>query len=185
MTFDRASTVTIAIIVVIVAVAAWYTLRIPERSSEESTIAPDSFQAAQGSLGLTDLEGNPVSLEQFAGRVVVANSWASWCPFCVNELPDFAELVELYPEDEVVVLAINRAEPLGTITGYLNTIDELPGVIILQDTDDSFYDFIGGFTMPETVFYDPSGAVSTHKRGFMDLAEMQRLTEKARNQESE
>jgi len=44
----------------------------------------------------TDKEANPVSLEQFKGKVILINHWATWCPPCVAEMPSFQKLYDDY-----------------------------------------------------------------------------------------
>ena len=51
--------------------------------------------------------------------------------------------------------------------------------MFILDAADHLYGQIGGFSMPETIFYDTEGNVVVHKRGFMDLNEMRTHTEKA------
>ncbi len=55
---------------------------------------------------------------------------------------------------------------------FLKTIKNFEHIIFAIDKTDSFYTSIGGFAMPETVFYDSKGSIVFHKRGSMDLAEM-------------
>jgi DsbE subfamily thiol:disulfide oxidoreductase len=45
---------------------------------------------------LKDLEGKPVSSADFKGKVLVLNFWATWCPPCRAEIPDFIALQKEY-----------------------------------------------------------------------------------------
>jgi thiol-disulfide isomerase/thioredoxin len=58
---------------------------------------------------LEDLEGKPVSLSDFRGKWVIVNYWATWCPPCLEEIPD---LVQLYEDnrDTLVVLGVDFEE---------------------------------------------------------------------------
>lgn len=123
------------------------------------------------SFSLLDYDGNEVSNKDFEGKILVVNSWATWCPFCVNELPDFGELQEAF-EDEIVVIAINRSESTTKAKNYSDDLNVTSKFIFLQDPKDSFYKSIGGFAMPETLFVDSDGNIIIHKRGPMDVDEM-------------
>jgi len=117
-----------------------------------------------------------VALADFAGKPLVINAWAAWCPFCVKELPDFVLLQKEFPG--VVVIAIDRAESLSTAKSYTDDLGITEDLVFLLDRKDSFYKSLGGFSMPETIFVDKDGVTQSHKRGIMDLDEMRRNVEK-------
>ena len=58
---------------------------------------------------LDNLDGKPVSLSDFRGKWVIVNYWATWCPPCLDEIPD---LVQLYEDnrDTLVVLGVDFEE---------------------------------------------------------------------------
>ena len=49
-------------------------------------------------LIVTDPQGNSYSLSQMLDKPVVLNFWASWCPPCKSEMPDFEKLYAIYGE---------------------------------------------------------------------------------------
>ena len=120
---------------------------------------------------LKDYNGNEVRLSDFQGKVAVVNSWAVWCPFCRDELDDFGALQEEF-KDTIVVIAIDRAESLEKAKGFTDSLGVTDKMVFLLDPRDSFYQSIGGFSMPETIFVDKEGNIRIHKRGVMELSEM-------------
>lgn len=162
-------------IVLAVGVYVWSESRDKDNDGFADSIPKDSIERIWTSASYTNLDGEPIDLTDYRGRVLVVNSWASWCPFCVNELPDLATVAAEYEDRNVTVLAINRSESPLQVHAYLNTIGDLDGVIVVLDEADAYYSFIGGFAMPETVFYDSDGNVVKHKRGYMAIDEMRRL----------
>lgn len=137
-----------------------------DRNMDTGTSDFDAF----ASIALADYDGNSVALEKFRGKSLVINSWAAWCPFCRQELPDFAAFQKEFPG--ITVIAIDRQEPLETAKGYTDRLGISDDMVFLLDPGDEFYKNIGGFSMPETVFLDKSGAIVFHKRGPMTLDEM-------------
>ena len=122
-------------------------------------------------FALKDYDGNAVVFSQFRGRPVVVNSWAAWCPFCREELKDFSAVQREFG-DRVVIIAIDRAESLETAKRYSDELGVTEDLIFLLDPSDSFYQSIGGFSMPETIFVDREGKIVFHKRGPMKVDEI-------------
>ncbi|MFT7506891.1 MAG: thiol-disulfide isomerase/thioredoxin [Acidimicrobiales bacterium] len=177
---NKGTIITFAVVIAIFFLAGLYTYsiqhtaRVAEKDSEASRTLTVSEEAPY-----TDLEGNPFSFDDYRGQVRVVNAWASWCPFCTNELADFEQLAQEFSEQNVAVIAINRKEPRERAKHFLSSLGEFTYIDFAIDLSDAYYTSIGGFSMPETVFYDREGNIVIHKRGFMDIEEMRTLTNQA------
>lgn len=171
----RSNSITIGILVLIVGVAAWFAYQSVANNAASRGVSEAIDDLVPQTNPYTDLQGNHVDLAEYEGQVRVVNSWASWCPFCVQELPDLNTVAAEFADQDVVVLAINRGESSEKVKNYLRTITApVEDIIFVQDMADQFYDAIGGFSMPETVFYTAAGEIAVHKRGFMTVEEMRR-----------
>src|SRR3989344_4920619 len=167
---------TLIFIIVIVASVVFFSFNSGDNKSLTSKSDFDRF----AQVPLTDYESNVVSLEDFRGKPLVINSWAVWCPFCREELADFVELQKEFG-DQIVVIAVDRQEPLAKAKGFTDELEITDDMLFLLDSSDVFYKSIGGFSMPETIFLNGAGEIIMHKRGPMELDEMREHTNKIIN----
>jgi len=167
----KTKTTIIFIIIVIIAGVVFFIFNGGDNKSLTSKSDFDKF----ASISLVDYKGNVVSLEDFRGKPLVINSWAVWCPFCRAELTDFAELQKEFG-DRLVVIAVDRQEPLAKAKGFTDEIGVTGEMLFLLDPSDNFYQSIAGFSMPETIFVNGAGEIVVHKRGPMELDEMREHT---------
>lgn len=74
--------------------------------------------AAESDLAIEfpDKDGKPHRLEEWKGKILVVNFWATWCPPCLEEMPEFARLQdELGPKGlQFVGIAIDDAQAVGS-----------------------------------------------------------------------
>ena len=68
---------------------------------------PASRPAAAPSVGFTDMDGKPVNLSDFAGKLVLVNLWATWCAPCRHEMPSL-ERLQTRLGDKITILAISE-----------------------------------------------------------------------------
>lgn len=163
MQFLRGHMYTIIILAVLLIAAGGLAYYLTQRGAVMND--PLSLRSLEDQVALTDFEGNPVSLKEYRGSVLIVNLWASWTPFSITELPLLATLVAEYNNEEVRFIAVNRAEPVLQAQAFLNTISGVDALTLLLDPGDTLYKSLGGFAMPETVVYDARGVVVAHLRG--------------------
>jgi thiol-disulfide isomerase/thioredoxin len=183
---NRSNIIVLVCIILIIVLAGLFTYTIKQRNAKatiDASEAGTALKTESGNTAYTDIDGNPVALDDYLGNVLIVNSWASWSPFSVNELPSFARLGQEFIDSDVKVLAINRAESGATAQAFLRSVEATDGLLLILDPGDRYYDSIEGFSMPETIFYDVKGNIVHHKRGFMTYEEMRRLTLKTLEQQ--
>jgi len=66
-----------------------------------------SFQISAVEYQLPDTEGQMQSLDQYQGKWVIVNYWATWCGTCMKELPDLVSLHEDNKDKDIVVVGVN------------------------------------------------------------------------------
>jgi thiol-disulfide isomerase/thioredoxin len=74
------------------------------------------FPAPQ--LELRNLENQPVALSNYAGKVVLVNNWATWCPPCKAEMPTLEAYFRDYQSQDFVIVAIEAGEPVEEVAAF-------------------------------------------------------------------
>lgn len=133
---------------------------------------PETFE-------ITALDGTPMDLRQYRGRPVFVNFWGTWCPPCVDELPEMQAFAAAQGENGAAVVAANNSESVETITAYFEEHRmALPDIQFVLDPESTMYRWFGVFQMPTTYLVDEDGVVRDIKYGAFDAAEMQAYLDK-------
>lgn len=129
-----------------------------------------SIGAAAPEVEMVDFDGASVSLADYRGTPVVVNFWASWCPFCIAEMPDF-ERVHQRVGDRVAFLGVDLQDDRSQAV----RLAEETGVSyrLAADPDGVVYAAFGGSAMPTTVFIDADGIVREVVGGQMSASQLE------------
>ncbi len=151
-------------------------------TSQVAALGDLSVEPKVGSLApdfeVSAFDGSRHRLSSYRGKPVYLSFWATWCIPCQIELPDMQELLDRH-KDELAIITVNRAEPLGRAENFFSNIEKLngePGISFSvdgMDPDDTLYNEYRGLGMPVSVFIDANGKVVKVFNGLIDLSIME------------
>ena len=113
-------------------------------------------------LGSTQ-RGQPVSVSSLRGKVVVISFWATWCGYCMKEMPVLANLQSLATERglPLQVVSINYRESRDTFVRSSRALrGSLPGLLITWDGDGAIGKPYGVTGIPVMVMLHRDGTVA-------------------------
>ena len=132
----------------------------PKQNAKGNPLVPD--------FTLENEKGEEVSLWDYSGKVVILNFWASWCPPCKAEMPEFDKINdELKSSKDVVLLTINltdgQRETKLKALKFLNDNDY--GFNVLFDVDGIAAKIFGIQSIPTTAIIDKEGYLHDYIMG--------------------
>jgi cytochrome c-type biogenesis protein CcmF len=104
------------------------------------------------------LDGSMLTLSDLRGRVVVVNFWATWCPSCVDELPELQAVWEEYQQQDVLLVGIAVQEDLAEVQQAVSQFRLTYPVGLGEETLVTAY---GIPVIPTTVLVDQEGVVAS------------------------
>jgi len=143
------------------------------RAQGENVPAPDFV--------LKDLQGKDVELADYEGKVLVLNFWATWCPPCRAEIPDFVEAYAANRDKGLEILGVSvdrmtadRLLPF-VIKAKINYPVVLADAKIVQDYEPGDY-------IPATIIIDKKGILRHRHVGQIDKNTLIRLFNQYNNE---
>ena len=159
---------------------------LPSAQSRQSTLA-DAEQKLLKSLRITPAtiwieahnfvgelpDGKKVFLEDYQGRFVLLNFWATWCLPCLKEMPDFERAYQEIGEEKLVVLAVGMGEDKIKIRKFAEKYGfTYP---LLADPDMEITRLYGVKNIPVTYLIDPKGVILGRALGVREWANLDLL----------
>ncbi|MBP2239460.1 peroxiredoxin [Cytobacillus eiseniae] len=123
---------------------------------------------------LEDLNGNPIKLNDYKGKAILLNFWATWCPPCKDEMPHMEKLYQKYNNDGFEILAVNvmTSEKDPKNVNHFIEDYQLTFPIPIDEKGIVFHDYaILGY--PTSFFIDSDGVIRKKVMGPVNEEEME------------
>lgn len=136
-------------------------------SVEGSTSEPEKMAAPDFSV--LDSSGETVKLSDFVGKPIVINFWASWCPPCKSEMPEFNKVYEELGED-VTFMMVNLTDGARETKKKAEEYVAKEGFTfpVYFDTEQEAASLYPVSSIPTTFFIDAEGYIITGAQGAID-----------------
>lgn len=123
---------------------------------------------------LKDLDGREVTSEEFKGKVVLIDFWATWCPPCVKEIPEYTALQKKYADQGLVILGFSLDELPPARVREFGERSKL-GYQVLMGDEETVMAFGGIEGLPTAFLIDRDGYIRHRKVGLTDMKGYERL----------
>jgi thiol-disulfide isomerase/thioredoxin len=122
---------------------------------------------------LKDPDGHPVSSDQFKGKVVVFDFWATWCGPCRSEIPGYVDLQKKYGGAGLVIIGAAVQEPSAEeVKKFVRQYGVSYQIVM---ADDAIQTAFGGIdAIPTTYLIDRDGNIRDKKVGAVETAEYEK-----------
>ncbi|HEY2113565.1 MAG TPA: redoxin family protein [Candidatus Angelobacter sp.] len=112
---------------------------------------------------ISTLQGQQVSLKQLAGRIVVMDFWATWCPPCRASVPELKELTKKYPVEKLTLISVSADKDDSAWREFV--AKKKMDWAQYRDADHKVLDAFGIHSFPTYLVIDGDGAIKERFTG--------------------
>ncbi len=142
------------------------------RSALKEKLLSEKLDDSMPSFTIESINGNFISSEKFAGKILIIDFWATWCPPCRKEFPHLNELqIEYQNDNEVQIIALSTDKDKEKVAPFIEKNNyEIP---IFYDNNVS--DEFGVNGIPTLFIIDKDGIIRYKKVGFTEGEEFDKI----------
>ena len=123
---------------------------------------------------MKDMSGVQHQLSSYKGKWLLVNYWATWCPPCLEEVPDLVNLYDQRKQKDLMVLGV--VFDYKDVKEVKEYVDDMLMSYPIVLGDDSVTQQIGtAEVLPTTFIYNPQGVLVKVKRGIVTKAYIEKI----------
>lgn len=122
-------------------------------------------------FSMTDTAGKVHKLSQYKGKWVLVNFWATWCPPCLEEIPDLVDLHENKKNNLVVLGVALDYQDGGLVKDFADSMMVSYPIILGNRKMAAQIGPVDG--LPTTYLYNPQGKLVAHQLGAITRADVE------------
>ena len=143
-----------------------------QAETREKSAVVESQKTSQ--FALKDTAGITHQLHNYKGKWVLVNYWATWCPPCLEEVPDLVNLYDKHKNKDLMVLGVVfDYKDTQEVVAYVD--DMLMSYPVVLGDDEVVRQIGSAEVMPTTYIYNPKGQLVKIKRGLITKAYIEKL----------
>ena len=129
---------------------------------------------AWAGFNVKDMEGRSHTLADYKGKWVLVNFWATWCPPCLEEIPDLIALHDKHRGKDLVVIGIAMDyKSKKEIADFAN--DMLMSYPVVLGDDKVLKQFGSTSVLPTTYLYNSSGNLFKVHHGLITRSQVEKI----------
>ena len=122
-------------------------------------------------------DGSTLTLSELKGKVVVVNFWATWCPPCRREIPDFIETYDAYREKGVEIVGVSLDHKGWDVLSPFVKSNKINYPVVLGNQSTAS-DFGNIRSIPTSFIVDKEGKIVEKFVGMLNKDKLEKLIEK-------
>lgn len=124
-----------------------------------------TLRAGATGFEFNDMQGRAQRLSDYKGKWVLVNFWATWCPPCLEEIPDLVDMYNSHKTGNIAVIGVAMSSSAASVRAFAKQMEISYPIVLGSDRIAAQIGRIDA--LPTSYLYDPSGKLVSYQEGMI------------------